>query len=277
MIESHVHVTTSWDDGHPCDLRVAEMLSRHGLPGTFYVPQHFDEATDVTPPSRYTTLGPGIEVGAHTLHHVELTRTPDALADREITDSKKWIEDQTGRPCAVFCPPKGWFHARHLPMIADAGFLGLRTVEGWSLDKPRRRAGVLEMPTTVQAHPSGTLPNLRNLVKRRAVRSTRRYLKNGLGQSWRTALRRCIAEVSRTGGVLHLWGHSWEVDAADQWRELDAAFALLAELCAQPHVQAVTNGQLARTFAPRPAAKPDAAAHSPAHPRADVARLQTAP
>ena len=31
-------ITTSWDDGHPMDLRVAELLTRSGLPGTFYVP-----------------------------------------------------------------------------------------------------------------------------------------------------------------------------------------------------------------------------------------------
>ena len=31
-------VTTSWDDGYPADLRVAELLAKHGVAGTFYVP-----------------------------------------------------------------------------------------------------------------------------------------------------------------------------------------------------------------------------------------------
>ena len=31
-------ITTSWDDGHPLDLRVAELLAKYGLQGTFYVP-----------------------------------------------------------------------------------------------------------------------------------------------------------------------------------------------------------------------------------------------
>ena len=31
-------VTTSWDDGDPSDLRVAELLAARKLPGTFYIP-----------------------------------------------------------------------------------------------------------------------------------------------------------------------------------------------------------------------------------------------
>ncbi len=31
-------ITTSWDDGHPLDFRVAELLSKYGLRGTFYIP-----------------------------------------------------------------------------------------------------------------------------------------------------------------------------------------------------------------------------------------------
>ena len=29
--------TTSWDDGHPSDLHVADLLERYGMKGTFYL------------------------------------------------------------------------------------------------------------------------------------------------------------------------------------------------------------------------------------------------
>jgi hypothetical protein len=29
------YITTSWDDGHPLDLRVAELLAKYGLKDTF--------------------------------------------------------------------------------------------------------------------------------------------------------------------------------------------------------------------------------------------------
>ena len=65
-------ITTSWDDGHPLDFRVAEMLSRHNLRGTFYVPRTADNATMSAAEVR--ELGASFELGAHTLAHVDLTR-----------------------------------------------------------------------------------------------------------------------------------------------------------------------------------------------------------
>jgi hypothetical protein len=35
---SFAFLTASWDDGHPLDFRIADMLERYGLTGTFYVP-----------------------------------------------------------------------------------------------------------------------------------------------------------------------------------------------------------------------------------------------
>src|SRR4051794_21779274 len=34
-----VFITTSWDDGHPLDIRIAELLAKYDLPGTFYIPR----------------------------------------------------------------------------------------------------------------------------------------------------------------------------------------------------------------------------------------------
>ena len=41
-------VTTSWDDGHPLDIRLAEMLARYGVLGTFYIPMHYGRRPVVT-------------------------------------------------------------------------------------------------------------------------------------------------------------------------------------------------------------------------------------
>jgi SAM-dependent methyltransferase len=37
-MKSPTYITTSWDDGHPTDLRVAALLAKYGIAGTFYVP-----------------------------------------------------------------------------------------------------------------------------------------------------------------------------------------------------------------------------------------------
>jgi hypothetical protein len=38
-------LTTSWDDGHPLDFRVADLLSKYGLTGTFYIPRQCQTPT----------------------------------------------------------------------------------------------------------------------------------------------------------------------------------------------------------------------------------------
>src|SRR6266481_3829885 len=96
-------ITTSWDDGHPLDLRVADLLAKHGLNGTFYIPKAADNETMSATDIR--DLMVAFEIGAHTLKHVALTGATEKQAWHEIADSKSWIEDNTGRPCRMFCPP----------------------------------------------------------------------------------------------------------------------------------------------------------------------------
>ena len=42
-----LRLTTSWDDGHPLDLRLADRLAARGFTGTFYVPRHNREGRPV--------------------------------------------------------------------------------------------------------------------------------------------------------------------------------------------------------------------------------------
>jgi hypothetical protein len=233
-------ITTSWDDGHPSDFRVAELLCKYGLRGTFYVPRKAE--TETISAARVRDLAGSFEVGGHTVNHVVLPETPDADARREIGDCKSWLEQITGRPCPMFCPPKGKFRRRHLAMIRDAGFKGVRTVELLSLDFPRPTAGLMTMPTTVQAHANGLGGYARNALRRSAIRNLWSLLLNRRATDW-LALGRCLlTRAVEQGGVFHLWGHSWELDANDQWGRLEDLMRLMTEFA--PHASAATNGEL---------------------------------
>jgi peptidoglycan/xylan/chitin deacetylase (PgdA/CDA1 family) len=232
------HITTSWDDGHPSDFRVADLLAKHGLRGTFYVPRTAETAT--LSAARVRDLAGSFEVGGHTVNHVVLTEASDERARQEIAESKAWLEDTTGRPCPMFCPPKGKFARRHLEMIRAAGYRGVRTVELLSLDRPRTTAGLMLMPTTVQAHPHGVGAYARNLARRAAGRNLWLWLLHGRTTDWLTLARRLLARAVRRGGVFHLWGHSWELDATGQWGRLDDALRLMGEFSSH----AATNGEV---------------------------------
>jgi hypothetical protein len=238
-------ITTSWDDGHPLDLRLAELLAKYGLPGTFYVPRTAETTT--MSPSELRSLGSTFEIGAHTLHHVNLSGTSQDQARLEVTESKAWVEEVVGAPCRMFCPPKGKFSRRHLEMIREAGYVGMRTVELLSLDVPRVSDGLRVMPTTVQAHPFSRLGYGRNVIRRCACRNLWTLLTHNLSKDWMTLARSLLRRVLERGGVFHLWGHSWELEQTGQWQHLDEVLRLLSDH--MDRAAAFTNGQLCEAVA----------------------------
>jgi peptidoglycan-N-acetylglucosamine deacetylase len=243
------YVTTSWDDGHPLDFKVAELLHKYRLRGTFYVPTTAENETMTATEVRQ--LSREFEIGAHTLHHAVLTKATDERARREIVDSKSWVENIAGAPCLMFCPPQGQYWSRHLKMVWQAGYIGLRSVEMGSLDVPRPEAGGLLMPTSLQAHPHGAGVFVANALKRAAFANLWRFVARGRSSEWPQLARSYFREALNRGGVFHLWGHSWELQATDQWRRLDDVLRFLGEFAGEAHF--LTNGQLCQTLLTRSA------------------------
>ena len=57
-------VTTSWDDGHPLDLRVVDLLARYGIKGTFYVPLLYRSRPVMEKAQIIAILDRGMEIGS---------------------------------------------------------------------------------------------------------------------------------------------------------------------------------------------------------------------
>jgi peptidoglycan/xylan/chitin deacetylase (PgdA/CDA1 family) len=223
-----MYITTSWDDGSPHDLRVAELLARYGLCGTFYVPRRSEHG--VMSDREIAQLSADFDIGGHTLDHLPLTQLEPGQANAQIAGGKSWLEQVTGKPCRVFCPPLGRFGKAHLPMMRAAGFIGLRTVELLSLDAPRPVAGLRILPTTLQAYPHGRVAYIRNLAKRAALGNFWRQALSPSAGGW-TTLATSLAQIAaKRGGVYHLWGHSWEVEETGQWKQLEEVLRMLSAL-----------------------------------------------
>jgi peptidoglycan/xylan/chitin deacetylase (PgdA/CDA1 family) len=92
-------LTTSWDDGHRCDVRLARMLKEHGLRATFYVApenQEFAKQDLLTLPE-IRDISQDFEIGAHSMTHRRLPTIPEQEAEREIIQSKAVLEQVTGK------------------------------------------------------------------------------------------------------------------------------------------------------------------------------------
>ena len=233
------YLTTSWDDGHPLDFRIADLLSKYGLTGTFYIPRHCQ--TPTMSADQLRELSRYFEIGAHTMHHVYLDGCVDEIARQEIEESKKWIEQTTGKPCPMFCPPGGKFNDKRLAQIAAAGFQAVRTVEMMSVARPAARDGLLMMPTTLQANPHAPTVYIRNILKRRG-KNLWLYLTKGRNPDWPTFAERLLKTAIARQGVFHLWGHSWEIEDAKQWKKLEDVLKMMSEV--RTAAPCVTNSQV---------------------------------
>lgn len=229
-----MYVTTSWDDGHELDLKLAAELAAHGMAGTFYVAPRCREIPEK---KRLTLnalreLAEGFEIGGHTLTHPRLPDITEAEAEREIAEGKRAVEDIIGRPITSFCYPYGVYSDSHPEMVRSAGFTMARTVERFRTDVPHDlfRAG-----TT--AHAYQHLSDAPRVLRR--ARSPREAI--GMWRNWDLLGRKLFEEVESAGGVFHLWGHSWEIDANDDWYRLRS---ILKEISNHDAVF-LTNGELA--------------------------------
>jgi len=237
-------LTTSWDDGHPLDFRIAELLAKYNLTGTFYIPR--SAPTTTMSPGHVRDLSSSFEIGAHTLDHVFLTDVEIARADEQIAGSKKWVEETIGRECVMFCPPAGRFNRQHIRLMELAGFTGMRTVEFMSLDHPRPRPGesdgLLIMPTTLQARPHNPASYFRNFAKRLAMRNFWLYMLHARSGGWADCVRSLLQATLAQRGVFHLWGHSWEIQEQGQWDRLEYVFRLMNEVSRE--APCLSNGQI---------------------------------
>ena len=228
-----LRLTTSWDDGHPLDLRVADLLTRHGFAGTFYVPRANREGPPVMTTGELRTLGASFEIGGHTIDHVRLVGLSAAERDRQLRDGKRRVEDELGGPITGFCYPGGAHDRAVRGAVRAAGFRYARTVTNLSLDRPRDR---YQLATTLQLFPHRPVTYLSNFARRGDWRARVAPLAICLRDgSLDGCLERLLRFAAQRGGVFHLWGHSWELEAHGLWGTLERFLRVAGGLVAREH------------------------------------------
>lgn len=219
-------VTTSWDDGHPLDGKIAELLSKHGLPGCFYVPRENPE-NPVMELAALKDLASKFEIGGHTLSHIRLTQLPIARVRDEVTGCKKWLEDTLGRAVPSFCYPGGFFDDAIVDEVKRAGFALGRTADWLCVDDGSDR---FRVRPSLHVYPHSRITHVAHCL-RRHPRSLVRYLIDLRADTDLVTMTEKLGEiVVREGGALHVWGHSWEIDRLGLWQQLDRLLAVLAAL-----------------------------------------------
>lgn len=117
------HVALTFDDGFADNYHhVFPLLKKHGAKATIYLATEYDGIDRLTPQQVREMHDSGlVEFGAHTVHHINLLNSDDALAQQEITQSRQDVIALTG-VCRSFAYPFGRFDARHVEMVKAAGY-----------------------------------------------------------------------------------------------------------------------------------------------------------
>lgn len=197
-------LTLSYDDGVEQDIRLIEIMKKHGLKGTFninsgsYAPegQVYPEGTIHRRMSRSMAqdlyLNSGMEVAVHGLTHPFLEQLPENLCTYEVMQDRINLEEDYGTIIRGMAYPFGTTSDSVVEILKKCGIAYSRTVVS------TERFGIptdwLRLPATCH-HKN---PRLMELAKN--------FVENA---------------GNRAPALFYLWGHSYEFEADNNWNVIE--------------------------------------------------------
>ena len=198
-------VVQCWDDGVTADVRLVEILRRHGAKATFNLNAgaHEDgrKKSWVYQNTEVWKLGwnemreiyAGFTISNHSLTHPRLEQIPIEDARLDISEGRARLQQFFGQPVSGFAYPYGTYNTAVETAVRETGHVYARTTV--SVKHPFPPANPMAF------HPSCHVlaPDL-----------WARY------------------EAARKGGVFYFWGHSYEFVTEAMWTEFDRMIKRIA-------------------------------------------------
>ncbi|MBQ4518689.1 MAG: polysaccharide deacetylase family protein [Clostridia bacterium] len=213
-------LTLSYDDGVVQDIRLIEIMDKHGLKGTFNINSGRYLSEDTVRERFYGRLklseaqqlytNSGHEVAVHALTHPSLEKLDTAEIIYEITEDRKAIERHYGTIARGMAYPYGAYSEKVIDVLEKCQIAYARTVES---------TYAFRFPENwLKLHPTchHNYEKLDELIKR-FVETPNRF---------------------NHPEMFYLWGHSYEFDRHDNWDVIEK-FAVYAG--GHEHIWYATN------------------------------------
>ncbi|MDD5622430.1 MAG: polysaccharide deacetylase family protein [Actinomycetota bacterium] len=225
-MEKEIIVTTSWDDGYKSDLKLARLLKKYRIRGTFYISPKNREfrKEDLLSDAEIIRLNRDFEIGAHTMTHPRLTKISEKEAFNEIMDSKKYLEKLLGEEIRCFCYPGGEYNEKIIELVRKAGFSYSRTMEKFEF---KLAENLLLSGTALETHRNSLLTLPVDSLKILSISRFHllEFIKN---LNWEYLAKKTFDEVEEHGDVYHLWGHSWVIEKGNEWEKLERVLSYIS-------------------------------------------------
>ncbi len=194
-------LTLSYDDGVRQDIRLIEILNRHGIKATFNInaenaiepKKRISNKVEISniPLGEMADIYKGHEIATHAYSHPWLTKLHDSEIYAQIFEDRMALESTTGSPVRGHAYPFGEYDARVIRQLENCAIEYARTVVS------TRR---FEFPSNfMQWHP------------------TCHHKDDMLFDLWDR-----FVDVNPSNSVLfYLWGHSYEFDVDGNWERIE--------------------------------------------------------
>lgn len=117
-------VAITFDDGRYGQYEFAfKLLKKYGMPATFFITTNWVGKNDFMAWAQIKEMSDaGMEIGSHALSHPHLSDLSDEQLKKELENSKKIIEEQTGKTADLLAYPGGDYDNRVIEATKKAGY-----------------------------------------------------------------------------------------------------------------------------------------------------------
>ncbi|MCC5910126.1 MAG: polysaccharide deacetylase family protein [Clostridiaceae bacterium] len=126
-------IVLTFDDGYRSHYNfVSVELSKRGMTGTFYIITSMVDIDDIRTTNRLKEMHEeGMEIGSHTVTHIDARHSSKAKIAKEYKESKEYLEKAVGSEIKHFCYPIGGVTSYAKKVLKDLGYkTAVRTTYG---------------------------------------------------------------------------------------------------------------------------------------------------
>lgn len=202
MSKNNFYITTSWDDGGVDDNTLITLLQKYNIPATFY--------------RNEPNTSKLFEQGGHTKDHITLTTVGNAKVQEQLKNNKDLNS---------FAYPKGKYSQTIKQFVGKAGYRYARTTQLFET----HTGDILLSPTTIHAYDHNLLIYL--LHGWNKLMFWKLLILGADFSDWEDLAKKSFEITIRSGGIYHLWGHSWEIQKRGDWDKLEEVLKLINSKC----------------------------------------------